>query len=218
MSKIAGDLIWGLILIGLGAFLVNDSSREQFIFVTKSYPVVMGFIKFFILATMGELLGRRITEKKWSFRNINILQRAVVWGLLGILFTYVFPVYSIGIDGLIKIGRLPSFSSEFGSLLSSAFWKSFWMNMLFAFPMMSFHRFTDTLIDNNELLSKWEFMKIWNQINWENMWGKVAPTVIWFWIPAHTITFCLPSEYRILMASALGICLGGILAFIKKRS
>jgi hypothetical protein len=43
-------------------------------------------------------------------------------------------------------------------------------------------------------------------------------TIPLFWIPAHTITFSLPPEYRVLMASFLSIALGGILAFAKRRS
>jgi hypothetical protein len=41
-------------------------------------------------------------------------------------------------------------------------------------------------------------------------------TIPIFWIPAHTITFLLPSEYRVLSAAFLSIALGTILAFAKK--
>jgi hypothetical protein len=46
----------------------------------------------------------------------------------------------------------------------------------------------------------------------------VAPTILWFWIPAHTITFCLPAEFRIIMAAGLSVCLGAILAFAKAKA
>ena len=42
-------------------------------------------------------------------------------------------------------------------------------------------------------------------------------TIPIFWIPAHTITFLLPSEYRVLSAAFLSIALGAILAFAKKK-
>jgi len=40
----------------------------------------------------------------------------------------------------------------------------------------------------------------------------VRGTIPFFWIPAHTITFLLPGEYRILFAAVLGIVLGVFLA------
>jgi hypothetical protein len=130
----------------------------------------------------------------------------------------VFPIYSEGVDFLIGRRMLPAFSEPGLFMLSSAFWKSFCMNLLFAFPMMVSHRITDTLIDRKMLFSRWPFMEVWNSVDWKNMWSLVAPSIIWFWIPAHTITFCLPSQYRIVMAAGLSICLGAILAFAKIMS
>lgn len=204
------------IVIGAGAF--NEKTLSTFIRFTLSYPIIMGFIKFFILATVGEMLVKRIVLQKWLLKGGAWLQRGLVWGCLGVLLSYVFPIYSEGVDFLIERGMLPVLYGDKLFVLSSAFWKSFCMNLLFAFPMMVSHRVTDTLIDRKKLFSKWPFMEVWNSIDWKNMWGFVAPSIIWFWIPAHTITFCLPSEYRIIMAASLSVCLGAILAFAKIRS
>ncbi|MCP3922242.1 MAG: hypothetical protein GY714_06630 [Desulfobacterales bacterium] len=205
------DLVWALLLVLITSTMIFS---DQFVFLTSNYPVSMGFMKFFVLATMGELLGRRLTEGKWQIKGINLHKRAFVWGLFGILFTYVFPIFSYGVDGLIKSERLPVI---FGLTLSKAFYKSFFMNILFAFPMMSLHRFTDTLIDQNRFFSKWNIYQTMCMIDWENMLKKVAPSIIWFWIPAHTITFCLAEEYRILAAALLGIALGLILSIMKNK-
>ncbi len=204
------DAVWALIILLIALFLFSARGEDIFITLTTQHPILMGFVKFAILATMGELLARRIVDGKWVIRGIRCYQRTLVWGALGILFTYIFPLYSAGVEDLASRGLLPN--------VFLAFWKSFWMNMLFAFPMMIFHRITDTLIDKGGLFSKWPFMDVWSNIDWRNMWGFVAPSIIWFWIPAHTITFCLPAEYRIVMAAGLSICLGAILAFAKKRS
>jgi len=212
------DVTWLLLLSGILVFLLNDDGRSLFVSLTSNHPVLMGFIKFAILATMGEFLVRRITKGEWAFKGTRLCQRALVWGFLGILFTYVFPIYSSGIDFLVSKKMLPIFEAGFLSVISIAFWKSTWMNMLFAFPMMSFHRITDTLIDRKKLFSKWPFLQVWNSIDWNNMWKIVAPTILWFWIPAHTITFCLPPEFRIIMAAGLSICLGAILAFAKSKA
>ncbi len=210
--------IWSAILLFIGTFLYFDTTRDLFVQVTQQYPLTMGFIKFFIFATMGELLGRKIGCGKWQFKGIRIFQRAAVWGLLGMLFTFIFPIYGAGIKALIATDRLPAFSEGFLASLNYAFWVSFFMNGLFAFPMMVFHRITDTLIDDGKLLGRWPFLEVWKKIDWNNMWKKVWPTVWWFWVPAHTITFILPEAYRVLMAALLGIALGVILAFAKKRA
>lgn len=44
----------------------------------------------------------------------------------------------------------------------------------------------------------------------------VLKTIPFFWIPAHTVTFLLPAEYRVLAAAFLSIALGGILASAKR--
>ena len=41
-------------------------------------------------------------------------------------------------------------------------------------------------------------------------------TLVWFWIPAHTITFALPLEYQILLAAIWSFVLGLILGFFKR--
>ena len=217
-SVFFADIIWLLALILIMSFLLFDKSRVAFEFASRNYPVAMGFAKFFILASMGELLGRRISSKAWSLKGINLFQRALVWGIIGISLTYVFPIFSAGVDTLMKAGRLPAIPGKFGLVVSAAFFKSFFMNALYAFPMMSCHRFTDTLIDKNALFKKWDVVRTFNQIDWKNMITKVGPTIVWFWIPAQTVTFCLPPQYRILMAALLGIVLGIILSFLKSTS
>lgn len=212
------DMLWIAVLACVAILILTDVGKNEFMSLTRTYPILMGFVKFFILATMGELLARRIASGFWSLKKVFILERAFVWGMLGVLFTFVFVIYSAGVDALIEKHLLPVFSIEPLINISAAFWKSFWINILFAFPMMVFHRITDTLIDQRRLFKKWPFINVWKGIDWDNMWKMVAPTVIWFWIPAHTITFYLPSEFRIIMAAGLSICLGLILSFSKQRA
>jgi hypothetical protein len=42
-------------------------------------------------------------------------------------------------------------------------------------------------------------------------------TIPFFWYPAHTVTFLLPSEQRVLFAALLGIALGVLLALSSKK-
>ena len=56
------------------------------------------------------------------------------------------------------------------------------------------------------------------RIDWQGLVSFVIfKTIPFFWIPAHTITFLLPPEYRVLMAAYLSVALGAILAYGKRR-
>ena len=58
------------------------------------------------------------------------------------------------------------------------------------------------------------FAEIFKNINWDVQWHFVLKkTIPFFWFPAHTITFLLPPDFRVLFAAVLGIALGTLLAF-----
>jgi hypothetical protein len=51
------------------------------------------------------------------------------------------------------------------------------------------------------------------ELDWTTMWGFVfKKTIPLFWIPAQTINFMLPEEYRVLFAAFLSIVLGVLLS------
>ena len=58
-----GDFIWSGVLICIIAVLAIPSSREVFMEATGAHPYIGGFLKFAVLATMGDLLGARILYK-----------------------------------------------------------------------------------------------------------------------------------------------------------
>jgi hypothetical protein len=213
-----GDIVYFLYLSTIGAFLVFEPTRNAFEYATNLLPQIMGFFKFVILATSGELLLRRIKSGKWSFKGINIISRAFVWGIIGVLISYVFPIFSAGTKFIISSGKyLPVFSESLPLLntISTSFWISLITNVFFGFGEMIFYSFADTLIDEGMFWKKWHFVYIWKKIDWDSMFGVVFPSIFWFWLPMHTITFSLPYEYQVLMAAALGIALGIILTFAK---
>ncbi len=176
----------------------------------------MGFVKFYILATSGELLSRRLTTGKWQFRGIHILTRAFVWGFIGLMIAYIFTIFPSGVKALIEKNMLPVFpvidGNDILNKISTSFWISLFTNVFFGFQMMVFHRVTDTLIEEDRFWKRWRIAETWQSIDWKNIFGFVLPSIFWFWLPMHTITFSLDDEYRVLMASALGIALGIILS------
>ena len=210
-----GDFFW---LAGLAAFiviLVVPASREIFVKFTTEHAYLGGFIKFFILATMGELLAIRIVTSDWDIPK-GLPYRALVWGFLGIVIVLIFNVFAAGIAGALTNGFLPGGNSKF----AFAFFVSFTMNLSFAPTMMAFHRITDTFIDlkYENKGGKVTLSDVVKRIDWDGFVSFVLmKTIPIFWIPAHTITFLLPPEYRVLWAAFLSIALGAILAFAKKK-
>jgi len=210
-----GDFFW---LAGLAAFiaiLIVPATHEMFVKLTTEYAYMGGFAKFFILATMGELLAIRIVTRDWNIPK-GLPYRAFVWGLLGMAIVLIFNVFATGIAGALANGFLPGGNSKF----AFAFFVSFIMNLSFAPTMMAFHRITDTFIDlrYENKKRKVTISDVVKRIDWDDfvsfVLGKTIPI---FRIPAHTITFLLPPEYRVLWAAFLSIVLGAILAFAKKK-
>lgn len=215
------DFLWLGILVFVAVFLILPSTHEIFVEASKFHPYFMGFIKFFVLATMGELLAIRIVNGDWK-KPAGLIYRAIIWGLIGILIVIIFEIYSSGVLSAVKKGLLPSFKSGLANKVSFAFFTSALMNLLFAPTFMAFHRVTDTFIDMgngrmSEILNV-SLGDVVRKIDWNGFVGfVVCRTIPFFWIPAHTVTFLLPPEYRVLVAAFLSIALGGILAFAKRR-
>lgn len=180
------------------------------------YPYLIGFAKFFVLATAGELLARRIASGSWV-KPAGLLARAVIWGFLGMTIVLVFDVFAGGVASSLKRGMLPGGDSR----LAFAFFVSTIMNLTFAPAMMLFHRVTDTFIDLRHARPgiRLGLDDVLAAIDWRGFVSFVlVKTIPLFWIPAHTVTFLLPPEYRVLAAALLSVALGAILAFAKRPS
>ena len=232
------DIFFGLFLISL--FLPFFLFKEVFDFYesfNKAHIMVTSFVKFAILATVGELLGLRLKKGVYFEKGFGIIPRAIVWGFLGLAIQMAFVIFSNGIP--IFISKTLGFpfaldyldkekiqAMDFGLKLMVAFSISASMNIIFAPIMMTFHKITDTHIINNGgtlagFFKPIQFGNIMSEMNWRVQWDFVfKKTIPFFWIPAHTITFLLPTEYRVLFAALLGISLGVILslAAIKGKS
>lgn len=208
-----GDYIWGLALLAWIVMLAVPLSREAFMAFTGAHPYAGGFIKFIILATMGDLLGIRLIRGNYFIPN-GVVLKAVVWGVIGMMSTLMFTLYMGGASTAQNAGLLP-FA---GTAVAQAFFGSAVMNLTFGPMMMFFHRIMDLWIDSSyEKNGKTTLSKLVDKIDWHSLvefsWAK---TCLFFWIPAHTIVFMLPPQYRVLVSAFLSIALGLLLAFAKK--
>jgi hypothetical protein len=218
------DLIFLLFLAALIIpFILSTDAFAAYEQFNRSHGMVMSFVKFAILATLGEMLGLRIKSGSYYMPGFGILPRAIVWGILGITIKGAFTIFAsgtpvfleyLGIDGASELIK--------GNLIWAkvlvAFCISVAMNLTFAPVMMTFHKITDTHILQTGgtlrgFFSPLPVRKIIITLNWDVQWNFVfKKTIPFFWIPAHTITFLLPPEYQVLFAALLGLMLGVILS------
>jgi hypothetical protein len=211
-----------LILFFLPFFISADLFNAYNIF-NKEHGMIMSFVKFAILATLGEVIGLRIKSGKYNAPGFGIIPRAVVWGFLGLTIKLAFVIFSSGtVSFLTYMGMENAGEAIKGGFtmdkLFVAFCISVFMNSIYAPVMMTLHKITDTHITNTGgtlkgLFTPIDFRGIIKNLNWDVQWNFVfKKTIPFFWYPAHTITFLLPPDYQVLFAALLGIALGLILA------
>ncbi|MBP3671349.1 MAG: hypothetical protein J6J06_05240 [Bacteroidaceae bacterium] len=224
------DLIFALCVVALFLpFFVIDAVYEWYKSFNTAHGMIMSFLKFGILSTMGEMLGHRISTGSYYSKTFGIIPRAVVWGFLGMGISMAMTIFSVGTPAfLVKLGMenaIEVFASpEFSwAKVLVALSVSVAMNTIFAPVFMTFHKITDAHIARNggsvkALITPIPMAEMFANINWNAQWGFVfKKTIPFFWYPAHTITFLLPAEQRVLFAAILGIVLGVLLAVSTKK-
>ena len=200
------------VLAAFAVILLIPASRSGFQNISDTHPYMMGFIKFALLATVGELLSASLKAHWWS-APVKVPGRMVIWGLIGVWITYMMKIYFSGVTALMASGLLPGGESVF----LRALFTSMTMNLTFGPTFMAVHKCTDKWLElRAEGEKKPGLKKIIGGIDWHGFVSftlfRVVPL---FWIPAHTITFLLPSSYQVIMAAALSIALGIFLSLKK---
>ena len=158
-------------------------------------PLLSAAIQFGLLGTLGEFISAYMRNKKLTLIGNwwQILCKILAWALLGIIIKYGFVGMKGAVRALIDHHLLPRFlAAGFGW----AFAVSVVTNLFFGPQMMFIHRLEDNLID-----WKWDITGLQNAFL----------TLIWFWIPAHTVTFLLPKEMQIGLAAIWSVVLGVIM-------
>ena len=236
------DIYFGL-LIALSVMLFLplpflEGFHKNFLF-NHHYWVATSFLKFAVLSTIGEVIGLRIKTGSYYQQGFGYIPRAIVWGFLGIGIKMAFVIFAVGtpvllekymgIQNAIASMKADSVFDAFdeglgGTRIITAFGISTFMNLIFAPVFMTLHKITDThILDHGGtikgFLTPISFKTIFPKLNWFVQWDFVFKRSIpFFWIPAHTITFLMPEEYRIVFAAMLGIILGIILSIAAQKS
>lgn len=166
----------------------------------RANPLMSAAIQFAILGTLGEIASISLKNKRLSLPCTipELLGKILAWALLGIIIKYGFAGMKGFTRALIDHNLLPDFfSGGFGWALAV----SVLTNIFFGPQMMFFHRLEDNII-----LRRWSFKGL------TYAWW----TLLWFWIPAHTLTFSLPVDYQIGLAALWSVVLGIIMGLTKK--
>ncbi|MCA3184245.1 hypothetical protein [Cupriavidus sp.] len=187
------------------------------------HGMVMAFIKFGVLATLGEVIGLRIRTGHYLRKGFGVLPKMVVWGMLGLFISMAFKVFAVGSPYFAEYlgieGVVAAMAGGFTMLkLAGALMISILMNLVFSPVMMTAHKITDMHIarHHGSLLALCRPIAVAEHlqaIDWQTQWGFVfKKTIPFFWIPAHGLTFLLPPDSQILFAAVLGVALGIVLA------
>lgn len=210
-------------------FFLSAPLYEWYSTFNASHGMVMSFLKFGILSTLGEMLGCRISTGKYVTPTFGVLPRMVVWGFLGMGINMAMIIFSKGTPMFMQYmgmtNAVEAFTTDGFSMdkLWVALAVSVAMNTIFAPVFMTFHKVTDAHIAAHNgslkaLVTPIPVAERLATLNWQAQWGFVfRKTIPFFWYPAHTITFLLPAEQRVLFAALLGIVLGVLLAVSVKK-
>lgn len=216
------------VLFFLLPFFIFPSLYEAYHCFNAEHGMVMSFIKFGLLSTLGEMIGLRISTGVYNRKGFGILPRALVWGVLGLGINMAMIVFSQGVPQFAAYLGVQGASDMLNGAMGiqkvlMAFAVSVAMNSIFAPVFMTLHKVTDTHIlatggTLKGFLTPIPMAKTLQNLNWNVQWGFVfKKTIPLFWYPAHTVTFLLPGSARVLFAALLGVVLGVLLAVAARK-
>jgi len=167
--------------------------------VTK-YPIATAMVQFAILGTFGDIVSKWLVRKKiyFPFDAPTLVLKMAEWAVLAVCIKYAFVGFQGFVDGLIGHALLPKLSGAGRALAVSTL-----MNLQFGPFLVIAHRLLDNLIARKR--------------NWKNL-DKGFLSLLWFWIPAHTVTFSLARPFQIGLAAVWSVVLGVILGFYSGKN
>lgn len=165
----------------------------------KAYPIISAMIQFAFLGTLGDIVSHWIIKKRIfnPYSTKIIFFKMIEWAILAVFIKYAFVGFNGFVESLIAHNYLPNLTG-----IGKSFAISTSMNLQFGPFLVIIHRVLDNLIAR--------------QNNWKNL-DKGFYSLIWFWIPTHTITFILPKEFQIGLAALWSLVLGIILGFYNRK-
>ena len=173
---------------------------NTYIEIVTAFPIYSAMVQFAILGTLGDVISKWMQQGKifLPYKWAIIVLKMIEWAVIAITIKYAFVGFQGFVDNLVEHQLVPELG-KFGR----AFAVSVTMNLQYGLFLVIFHRFLDNLIAR--------------QKNWKNI-DKGMLSLIWFWIPAHTVTFMLDKPYQIGLAAIWSVVLGIILGFYNRSA
>ncbi|MDR1764574.1 MAG: hypothetical protein LBR77_00465 [Lachnospiraceae bacterium] len=200
------------------AIIVIPASRAVFLDATAAAPYPMGFVKFALLSTVGDVVAAKLSGRGFNFPKA-VLPKAIVWGVIGMLIVLYFAIIPAGVASAQAGGYLPGS----GIYVIQALLSSILLNITFGIAMMASHRVSDTFLDmraDHVMVDghKATVKDALKTVNWHGFVDFVVlKTLPFFWIPAHFITFLLPLGFRTIWSAMLSILLGVFLVLGRRK-
>jgi len=169
----------------------------------QTYPYLSAMVQFAVLGTLGDCIAKCLTAKslRWPFSLKETFWKPVEWAILAVFIKFAFIGFNGFVDALAHKGLLPDSVNVVGSFMRAVS-ISVSMNLQFGFLLVILHRILDYLP--------------FGKANYNNI-NKGFYSLIWFWIPAHTLTFMQPPDYQIGLAAVWSLALGLILGLFNKK-
>ncbi len=220
MSK--NSIKWTCFFIAITFVFVFPRTHDFLTEWTKLYPYRMGFLKFSMLAFLGELLGIRISNGEW-IRPKGIIMRILAWGIMGIAIAFVLPLSYSSNDLFIKQSIFSVTENSLFFQLIQAFIASVVFNILLGPIVIIYHKLAETYIELCEgriaKLKQIRLSQVIKNVDWVNLVQFVILKVnLIIFIPINTIVFLLPETQRVLLAAYASIILGAVLGYKKRKS
>jgi len=172
---------------------------DWYVTIVKTYPIFTAMVQFAVLGTLGDIISKWIIKRKiyLAYNGLVLFLKMIEWAVLAVFIKYAFIGFHGFVDYLVSHNLLPELNVFFKSFSISVS-----MNLQFGPFLVIMHRLLDNLVHREK--------------NWGNL-DKGFLSLIWFWIPAHTVTFILPKPFQIGLAAIWSVVLGIILGFYNRR-
>ena len=97
VMKKSDFIVIGCVIVCLLPFFVSDSVYSFYKTFNAEHGMIMSFLKFAILSTLGECIGLRISAGVYNRKGFGIWPRAIVWGFLGMGISMAMTIFSSGV-------------------------------------------------------------------------------------------------------------------------
>jgi hypothetical protein len=168
---------------------------DAYLLWVRQWPLVSAMLQFALLGTLGDVIAAWLvagrTHRPFGFR-VGLLKLGK-WALLAVPIKLAFIGFPGFVAALGSAGYLPA-----GKPVLSAFAASLAINLQFGPLLVVVHRWLNNGISGQQ--------------GWAGL-DRGLWSLAWFWLPAHTLSFALPVDYRIGLAALWSLVLGLILGF-----